>query len=178
MATMALPTEAELSQLSKNDLIGVVQTSMRKLQAQSGRIRKLGKQAKDLILEYSKQGAFELADYAAAGLAAGAAGMWMGSIQAKIDAGEEGYDEESLLAFGVDKDLAATIVAVGTAFYLHRRASSALEAKDEEGHKNWEQAAHYVKQGAAGLLAGWAYRMSYEYAMAPPEEEEGDQQVA
>lgn len=157
MAAVAVPTEAELSQLSKNDLISVVQRTVTKLQSQSARIRKLSTSAK----EAAKTGALELADYGSAALGGAGVGMWMGSIQRKITDGEEGYDEESLLIAGVDKDLAAAIAGAATAYAM-------TKSKNESVRKY----SSYVKTGAMGALSAWAGRMAYEYAMTPPEEEE------
>lgn len=48
MATLAVPSEAELTQLSKNDLIGVVQRAVTKLQSQRARLRKMADSAKSM----------------------------------------------------------------------------------------------------------------------------------
>lgn len=168
MASLAVPSEAELTQLSKNDLVGVVQRAVAKLQSQRSRIRKLASSAK----EVAKSGALELADYGSAALGGAGVGMMMGSIQAKIAAGEEGYDEESLLVFGVDKDLAAAIAGAAAAYAISRKADA--KKADDPAHKY----AHYVKMGAVGALASWAGRVAYEYALTPDEEQGGGQQAA
>ncbi|MEX1362162.1 MAG: hypothetical protein AB1Z98_03505 [Nannocystaceae bacterium] len=165
MAALAVPSEAELTQLSKNDLVGVVQRAVAKLQSQRTRIRKLAESAKDV----AKTGALELADYGSAAAGGAGVGMMMGTIQAKIAAGEEGYDEESLLIMGVDKDLAAAIAGAAAAYWMSTRAKPG-----EPAHKY----AHYVKQGAMGALAAWAGRVAYEYALTPDEEEGGEPQAA
>ncbi len=162
MAALAVPSEAELTQLSKNDLIGVVQRAVTKLQSQKTRLRKLAESAKGM----AKSGALELADYGSAALGGAGVGMMMGTIQAKILAGEEGYDEESLLVMGIDKDLAAAIAAAATAYAMTR-------SKNESAQKY----SHYVKTGAMGALAAWAGRAAYEYALTP-DEEEGAAQAA
>ncbi|MCA9652550.1 MAG: hypothetical protein KC501_21720 [Myxococcales bacterium] len=164
MAALAVPSEAELTQLSKNDLVGVVQRAVAKLQSQRGRIRKLAESAKGI----AKTGALELADYGSAALGGAGVGMMMGTIQAKIAAGEEGYDEESLLVMGVDKDLAAAIAGAAAAYWMSTRG------KPDDPSRKY---AHYVKQGAMGALAAWAGRVAYEYALTP-DEEEGGQQAA
>lgn len=164
MAALAVPTETELSQLSKNDLVSVVQRTVSKLQAQGARIRKLSASVK----EAAKTGALELADYGSAALGGAGVGMWMGSIQRKILDGEEGFDENSLLIAGVDKDLAAAIAGAATAYAM-------TKSKSESTRKY----SSYVKTGAMGALAAWAGRVAYEYAMTPPEEEdEGASQTA
>ena len=156
MAALALPTEAELSQLSKNDLISVVQRTVSKLQTQGARIRKLSASVKGA----AKTGALEVADYGSAALGGAGVGMWMGSIQRKVMDGEEGYDENSLLVGGVDKDLAAAIAGAAAAYAMTRSKNDATRRYSS-----------YVKQGAMGALAAWAGRTAYEYAMTPPEEE-------
>lgn len=154
MATLAMPSEAELSQLSKNDLVGLVQRAVGKLQTQGARIKKLAASAKDM----AKSGALELADYGSAAVGGAGVGLWMGSIQRKVLDGEEGYDEESLLIAGIDKDLAAAIAGAVTAYAMTR---------SEQTRKY----SSYVKQASMGALAAWAGRVAYEYAMTPPEEE-------
>ena len=152
MAAAALPTEAELSQLSKNDLISVVQRTVSKIQSQGARIRKLTVSAK----EAAKSGALEVADYGSAALGGAGVGLWMGSIQRKIADGEEGYDEDSLLIAGMDKDLAAALAGAFAAYAM-------TKSKSEPTRKY----SSYVKQGAMGALAAWAGRVAYEYALAP-----------
>ena len=163
MAAPALPTEVELSQLSKNDLISVVQRSVNKLQVQGARLRKLSASVK----EAAKSGALELADYGSAALGGASVGLWMGSIQRKILDGEEGYDEDSLLIAGVDKDLAAAIAGAATAYAMTKSKNDSVRKYSS-----------YIKLGAMGALASWAGRVAYEYAMTPPEEEEGGQAAA
>ncbi len=163
MAAASLPTEAELSQLSKNDLIAALQRNVAKLQSQGSRLRKLSASVKDM----AKTGALGAADYGCAAVGGAGVGLWMGSIQRKILDGEEGYDEDSLLIAGVDKDLAAAIVG-GLAAY------GMTKSKSEPTRKY----AVYVKQGAMGALAAWASRTAYEYAITPPEEEGGSQAAA
>lgn len=154
MATLAVPSEAELSQLSKNDLVGVVQRAVAKLQTQGSRLKKLAASAKDM----AKSGALELADYGSAALGGAGVGLWMGSIQRKVLDGEEGYDEESLVIGGVDKDLAAAIAGAVAAYAMTRSEST-------------RKYSSYVKQASMGALAAWAGRVAFEYAMAPEEEE-------
>lgn len=160
MATLPMPSEAELSQLSKNDLVGLVQRAVGKLQTQSTRLKKLAASAKDM----AKSGALELADYGSAAIGGAGVGLWMGSIQRKIQDGEEGYDEASLLVAGIDKDLAAALAGAVAAYAMTR---------SEQTRKY----SSYVKQASMGALAAWAGRVAYEYAMTPPEEE-GAQQAA
>lgn len=156
MATLAVPSEAELSQLSKNDLVGVVQRAVAKLQTQGSRLKKLAASAKDM----AKSGALELADYGSAALGGAGVGLWMGSIQRKVLDGEEGYDEESLVIGGVDKDLAAAIAGAVAAYAMTRSEST-------------RKYSSYVKQASMGALAAWAGRVAFEYAMTPAEAEEG-----
>jgi hypothetical protein len=160
VATLAVPSEAELSQLSKNDLVGVVQRAVAKLQTQGSRLKKLAASAKDM----ARSGALELADYGSAALGGAGVGLWMGSIQRKIQDGEEGYDAESLLVGGVDKDLAAAIAGAVAAYAMTKSDST-------------RQYSSYIKQASMGALAAWAGRVAFEYAMTP-EEEEGAQQAA
>lgn len=155
MATLPMPSEAELSQLSKNDLVGLVQRAVGKLQTQSTRLKKLAASAKDM----AKSGALELADYGSAAVGGAGVGLWMGSIQRKVLDKEEGYDEESLLIAGIDKDLAAAIAGAVAAYGMTR---------SEQTRKY----SGYVKQAAMGALAAWAGRVAYEYAMTPDEEEQ------
>jgi hypothetical protein len=161
VATLAVPSEAELSQLSKNDLVGVVQRAVAKLQTQGSRLKKLAASAKDM----AKSGALELADYGSAALGGAGVGLWMGSIQRKVLDGEEGYDEESLVIGGVDKDLAAAIAGAVAAYAMTRSDST-------------RKYSSYVKQASMGALAAWAGRVAYEYAMTPEEEEEGAKPAA
>lgn len=154
MATLPMPSETELSQLSKNDLVGLVQRAVGKLQTQSSRIKKLAASAKDM----AKSGALEIADYGSAAVGGAGVGLWMGSIQRKIQDGEEGFDEASLLVAGIDKDLAAALAGAVAAYAMTR---------SEQTRKY----SSYVKQASMGALAAWAGRVAYEYAMTPPEEE-------
>ncbi len=156
MAAPTMPTEAELSQLSKPALIQLTQSTISKIYKQGARIRKLSASAKDM----AKTGALEAADYGSAALGGAGVGLWMGSIQRKVLDGEEGYDEDSLLIAGMDKDLAAGLAGVFTAYAMQK-------SKSEPTRKY----STYVKQGAMGALAAWAGRVAYEYAMTPPEEE-------
>lgn len=164
MATLALPSEAELSQLSKNDLIGLVQRSVGKLQTQSSRIKKLAATLKEKGKEELVGIGLGALDYGAAAAGGAGVGYLVGSIQRKIADGEEGYDEDSLLFLGLDVDLA---VAAGGAL-----AGYFMAKKDE-----MRQYASYVKLAAIGALSSWAGRMGYEYGMTPPEEE-AEQQAA
>lgn len=154
MATLPMPSETELSQLSKNDLVGLVQRAVGKLQTQSSRLKKLAASAKDM----AKSGALEIADYGSAAVGGAGVGLWMGSIQRKIQDGEEGFDEASLLVAGIDKDLAAALAGAVAAYAMTR---------SEQTRKY----SSYVKQASMGALAAWAGRVAYEYAMTPPEEE-------
>ncbi len=154
MATLAVPSEAELSQLSKNDLVGVVQRAVAKLQTQGSRLKKMAASAKDM----AKSGALELADYGSAAVGGAGVGLWMGSIQRKIQDGEEGFDEASLVIGGVDKDLAAAIAGAVAAYAMTKNDST-------------RKYSSYVKQASMGALAAWAGRVAYEYAMTPDEEE-------
>ena len=99
--------------------------------------------------------ASEIMDYLFAAAGAGAVGYWLGSIQRKIDAGEEGYDEESLKFFGADKDLAAGVaIAV---------------ASNVKQLKKWKQP---LRTFAMGSLSFWAGRKSFEVAYEMEEDEE------
>ncbi|MCA9707871.1 MAG: hypothetical protein KDK70_18610 [Myxococcales bacterium] len=140
-----------------------MQRSVNKLQVQGARLRKLSASVK----EAAKSGALELADYGSAAVGGASVGLWMGSIQRKILDGEEGYDEDSLLIAGVDKDLAAAIAGAATAYAMTKSKNDSVRKYSS-----------YIKLGAMGALASWAGRVAYEYAMTPPEEEEGGQAAA
>src|SRR5690606_26600933 len=62
VATLAMPSEAELSQLSNDVLVGLVKRAVGKLQTQGARIKELAASAKDM----AKSDALELADYGSA----------------------------------------------------------------------------------------------------------------
>lgn len=161
MATLPMPSEAELSQLSKNDLIGVVQRAVGRLQAQGTRIKKMAASLKEEAVDIG----WGALGYGTAALAGAGVGYWMGSIQRNIADGKEGYDEDSLLLMGFDKDLVAAVAGALGAYAMSKRK----ETKDY---------AAYVRMASMGALASWAGRMGYEYGMAPPEAEEGEQQAA
>jgi len=171
VASLAMPSEAELSQLSKNDLIGVVQRAVGRLQAQGSRLKKMAASIKDEAID-AGMGAL---DYGTAALAGAGVGYWVGSIQRSIADGEEGYDEESLLVMGLDKDLVAALAAAGAAWYLSGRAS---KDKGSNNNKEMKSYAHYLRMAAMGALSAWAGRMGYEYGMKPPEAEEEATQSA
>lgn len=158
--TLAMPSEAELSQLSKNDLIGVVQRAVGRLQAQGTRLKKLAATVKDEAVDIG----WGAVGYGTAALAGAGVGYWMGSIQRNIEDGAEGYDEESLLLLGFDKDLVAALGGAVAAYAMSKR-------------KETKQYAPYMRMASMGALASWAGRMGYEYGMTPAEEE-AQQQTA
>jgi hypothetical protein len=160
VATLAMPTETELSQLSKNDLIGVVQRAVGRLQAQGSRIKKMAASLKDEAVDIG----WGALGYGTAAVAGAGVGYWMGSIQRNILDGKEGYDEESLLVMGFDKDLVAAVAGAVGAYAMSKR-------------KETKEYAPYLRMASMGALASWAGRMGYEYGMAPPEEE-GEQPAA
>lgn len=94
--------------------------------------------------------------FGAAAAGGGAAGYIMGSIQQEIDAGTEGYTEESTSLFGVlPYDIALAAGVGGLAYSKYgRKYRSELRS---------------FAVGAVGFAAG---RMAYEYARTPDEEEE------
>jgi len=63
------------------------------------------------IKEKAAAATAEILEFAFAAVGGGLAGYWIGSIQREINAGTEGYDEDSLKFFGVDKDLGAGLAA-------------------------------------------------------------------
>ncbi len=162
MAALAVPTDAELAQLSKNDLIAIVQRSVGKLKAQKDRIRKLGHQVKEVSGIIAKTpGVAELAEYGVATASGAMTGLMMGKIQRKIVDGEEGYTEESLMIGGVDKDLAAALSGALVSFACSRAPYAGVK-----------KAGAYLKLASIGALSAWAGRAAYENALAPEEEEQ------
>ena len=117
MATLAMPSETELSQLSKNDLIGVVQRAVGRLQVQGTRIKKMAASLKDEAVDIG----WGALGYGTAAIAGAGVGYWMGSIQRNILDGKEGYDEESLLVMGFDKDLVAALAGALGAYVMAKR---------------------------------------------------------
>ncbi|MCH9682856.1 MAG: hypothetical protein K0V04_15575 [Deltaproteobacteria bacterium] len=157
MAALAVPSQVELAQLSKPDLIAAVQAAVKKIQSQGSRIKKLGAQTKAVVQSEPAQ---ELMDYGSAAISGAGVGMWMGSIQRKILDGEEGYTEDSLSIGGVPMDLAAALAGGATAYMLSRSDKTAPYAR-------------FAKGGALGALGAALGRMGYESALAPDEEQEG-----
>ena len=94
------------------------------------------------------------ADYMSAAAGAAAAGYVMGSVQKEIDAGTEGYDEESKKVMGVPKDLAIGLGLAG-ASYL----------------KQFKKYQPHLRQGGIGALSVYIGRSAFENARAPDEDE-------
>ncbi len=97
----------------------------------------------------------EVLEFLFAGLGGGLGGYWIGSIQKEVDAGTEGYDEESLKFFGVDKDL-----GTGLAMALASQAKQLRKFKAP------------MRAGGMGMLAFWSGRKAYNMALTAVDEDE------
>lgn len=93
------------------------------------------------------------ADYISAAAGAAAAGYIMGNVQKEIDAGTEGYSEESKSVFGVDKDLAIGLGLAGASYM-----------------KQLKKYQPYLRQGGIGALSVYIGRKAFEHASAPDDE--------
>ena len=113
-----------------------------------------------MIAAKSESGAAEVAGVAAASGAG--VGYWMGAIQRKIAAGEEGYDEESLLILGIDLDL-ATGVAMGLGAWGLSTFSKSETTK---------RGAHYLGMASIGAISAATGRLAYESALRGDQEED------
>lgn len=93
------------------------------------------------------------ADYMTAAVGAAAAGWVMGSVQKEIDAGTEGYTEESKKIFGIPKDLAIGLGCAGASY--------------SEYFKKYRA---YLRQGGIGALSFFIGRSAFDHAAAPDDE--------
>ncbi|MCR9165545.1 MAG: hypothetical protein ACE37F_00830 [Nannocystaceae bacterium] len=94
------------------------------------------------------------ADYMSAAAGAAAAGWMMGTVQKEIDAGTEGYSEESKKILGVDKDLAFGLGCAGASYV-----------------KQLKKYKIYLRGGGIGALGFFIGRKTFEHARAPDEED-------
>ena len=127
------PNQADLMRMSKEDLAGAVDRAVTKAKTYK---------------EKAAKAAEEVMEFVFAGLGAGVAGYWLGSIQREIEAGTEGYDEDSLKFFGVDKDLGFGLaLAVASQMGFARKFKAPTRA------------------GGIGMLSFWSGRKAFQMAL-------------
>lgn len=128
--------------MNKEDLADAVDKAVTRAQ----KIKEKGVVAAKAILEF-----------VFAGAGGAVVGYWLGSIQREINAGTEGYDEDSLKIFGVDKDLGAGLAMAGL--------SAVKGLKKFRGP---------LRAGGMGALSFWTGRKAYNNALEKEVEEEED----
>lgn len=148
---LALPTHQELMSLPKDELAGETLRIAQALDTAKTKAKDLVKEGK----EKAKAAAMESLTYLAAGTGAAAAGAWMGSIQKDIDAGTEGYTEDSKTLMGVDKDIALGVVLAGMSY--------------SKGLKKWKP---YLRQSGIGAISFYIGRKAFEFTRKPDEDED------
>ena len=134
------PTHDELMAMPKADLANTTIRSVSRAE-----------KAKAAAIRAAK----EIMDYVFSAIGAAVIGWWLGSIAREIEAGTEGYDEESMSWFGVDKDL-----VVGVAGAVTAQMGWAKKYKDT------------VRQVSAGIIAFWSGRTTFGMALEREDEEE------
>lgn len=97
-------------------------------------------------------------DFVAGGAGGGAAGYWMGTIQRQIDAGTEGFDDDSKKLMGVDKDLALGVVLASLSYVKGMK-------KQYKGP---------LRQAGIGALSFYVGRKAYEHASEQPVDDDDD----
>lgn len=139
-------SHAELMELNKDQLASAVSRAVDKAKT---------------MKEKAAKATEEVLDFVFAGLGGGLAGYWLGSIQREINAGVEGYDEDSLKFFGVDKDLGVGLaLAIGANVKQLKKFRAPLRA------------------GGMGFLSFWTGRKAFNMALEKEvdDEEEGDEE--
>ena len=169
--TLAL---GDLGTMSHEELTEVAEASLEKNIAQQNKI--------DRLIEESFGEAFPLEEMAASVAGATSAGLVMGDIQRRIDAGEEGYTEESLkLGKMVDYDLAMSVTAAIGSVIAHKSGATKERRAPGTG-RGTLRFAKILRGFATGAASGAAYRLAYTAAVEPdeqqPDTDEEDDQAA
>ena len=169
---------ADLSTMSPDELAEVAEASLAQNQKQKSKIDELLGERTELAVEAVSIDWAELAGAIGGGATAG---MVMGNIQYEIDAGTEGYDEESLKLLGfVDKDIAMALGAT-VGHYMAKKAGARAERRQPGSGQSSLKMARVLRGTAMGVASGAAYRMGYAFAAEPDDDEttetddEGDQ---
>lgn len=178
-ASSAVPL-ADLSTMNQSELTEVAEASLERNLKQKNKIDELLDERQALAVGDP----FPLDEFAASIGGGVVSGLVMGSIQHEIDAGTEGYDDDSLKLGGlVDYDLALGVGAAIGSYVVHK--SGARKERQAPGAgKDSLKFARILRGVATGAASGAAYRLAYSAAVASDEDDDeetesnGDDQAA
>lgn len=157
MAASRRPTEEELNSLNRAQINSLVLAQSDANERLDGRYKKLLAKG----TQKPKTPGQIVADYLLSAAGSGAMAFWRGSNQAKIDNGEEGYDEDSLYFAGVEKDLWASLALAATSVAMSRSKNTLAKGY-----------APYVQQFAMGGTSWYVGMYAYQQATASDEPQE------
>lgn len=161
---------AELGSMDHEELTEVAGASLEKNLSQKSKIDELVEEHYALTVG----DAFPLDEMAGTAAGAASAGLVMGDLQRRIDAGEEGFDEDSNKLLKVlDYDLAMGVTAAVGSYVAHRAGARKERAAPGSG-KDTLAIGRMLRGFASGAASGALYRLAYKAAVTAddPEDEE------